>query len=56
MNFKNDFKNIFYKHQEWECQVAKIKNKKAGKGITTGVKLEIKEKRQKKGEEEGCME
>jgi hypothetical protein len=29
---------------------------KSFRGIITGVKLGIKEKRQEKGEEEGCME
>jgi hypothetical protein len=32
------------------------KNGSATGGIITGVKLEIKEKRQEKGEEERCME
>jgi hypothetical protein len=41
-----------------ESQRAKIEKKKgrATGGIITDVKLRIKEKRQEKGEEEGCME
>jgi hypothetical protein len=47
------------KKYKWEYQGAKRRKKKgrAAGGIITGVKLGIKEKRQKeKGEEEGCME
>jgi hypothetical protein len=43
---------------KWEGQGAKNEKKKGRTtgGIITKVKLGIKEKRQEKGEEEGCME
>jgi hypothetical protein len=46
------------KDYKWEDQGAKREKKKgrATRGIITGVKLGIKEKRQEKGEDEGCME
>jgi hypothetical protein len=46
------------KAYKWQGEGAKRekKKKKATEGIITGVKLGIEEKRQEKGEEEGCME
>jgi hypothetical protein len=43
---------------KWEGQGAKNEKKRGRttRGIITKVKLGIKEKRQEKGEEEGCME
>jgi hypothetical protein len=46
------------KEYKWEGHGAKREKKKGrdAKEIITGLKLRIKEKRQEKGEEEGCME
>jgi hypothetical protein len=55
---KNERKEkLLPKEYKWECQGEKLGKKKGRTawGVITGVKMEIKEKRQEK-EEEGCME
>jgi hypothetical protein len=49
---------LLSKEYKWTCQGEKIRKeeRKAARGIITRVKLGIKETRQEKGEEEGCME